>query len=200
MVDSEAYKFLGFLQLEVIRLFDGHQQGKRDKFVCCALVDIQFRVLKWTKTDLKALQQTVRVAFTKHRMRFPKCKFHSESHPATYSRRKGRHQYAKTIFFPDPAVAKILRLTFSWIATSKLSNYRIMHEPPSTRVGINRQTSVEYVVGCGWTLLSNRRNNTGHPGPNNCGEELSARKRGDTLQEVQFCGRDDLPMLNQRSP
>lgn len=79
-------------------------------------------------------------------------------------------------------------------------DYRNMHEPPSTRVGINRQTSFEYVVGCGWTLLSNRRNNTGHPGPNNCGEELSARKRGDTLQEVQFCGRDDLPMLNQRSP
>lgn len=43
MVKSEAYKFLGLLQLEGIPLLDGHQQGEGNKLVCRALVDIQFR-------------------------------------------------------------------------------------------------------------------------------------------------------------
>lgn len=43
MVKSEAYKFLGLLQLEGIPLLDGHQQGDGNKLVWGALVDIQFR-------------------------------------------------------------------------------------------------------------------------------------------------------------
>lgn len=129
-----------------------------------------------------ALKQTVRVAFIKHRMRFPK-------YTATYSR--SDTPICKNNIFPRSSSSKD---TSSWPSSDFQLNWAIkpigeiiescMNKSPSTRVGINRQTSFEYVVGCGWTLLSNR----------------DTQQRGDTLQEVQFCGRDDLPMLNQRSP
>lgn len=94
MVEGEVYKYLGFLQLRGIR-HTAIKKELQDKFlhrVNCVLrsflsagnkvkaintfavplLTYSFGVVKWTKTDLEALERAVRVAFTKHRMRHPK--------------------------------------------------------------------------------------------------------------------------------
>lgn len=94
MVEGESYKYLGFLQLRGIR----HTTIKKelqDKFLyrvnrilksflsagnkvkaintfAVPLLTYSFGVVKWTKTDLEALERAVRVAFTKHRTHHPR--------------------------------------------------------------------------------------------------------------------------------
>lgn len=94
MIEGETYKFLGFLQLKGIR----HTMIKKelqDKFLhrvnsvlktflsagnkvkaintfAVPLLTYSFGVVKWTKTDLEAIERAVRVAFTKHRSHHPR--------------------------------------------------------------------------------------------------------------------------------
>lgn len=94
MVEGETYKYLGFLQLRGIRhtMIKKELQEKFLSRVNCILksflsagnkvkaintfavplLTYSFGVVKWTKTDLEAIERAVRVAFTKHRMRHPK--------------------------------------------------------------------------------------------------------------------------------
>jgi hypothetical protein len=94
MIEGESYKYLGFLQLRGIRhttikkelqekflyrinciLKSFLTAGNKIKAIntfAVPLLTYSFGVVKWTKTDLEALERAVRVAFTKHRMHHPR--------------------------------------------------------------------------------------------------------------------------------
>lgn len=94
MVEGESYKYLGFLQLKGIH-HTAIKKELQDKFLyrvnrilktslnagnkvkaintfAVPFLTYSFGVVKWTKTDLEAIERALRVSLTKHRMHHPR--------------------------------------------------------------------------------------------------------------------------------
>ncbi|XP_053698682.1 uncharacterized protein LOC128745633 [Sabethes cyaneus] len=94
MIEGESYKYLGFLQLKGIHhttirkelqerflyrvnrilksLLSAGNKVKAINTFAVPLLTYSFGVVKWTKTDLEAIERTLRVSLTKHRSHHPR--------------------------------------------------------------------------------------------------------------------------------